>query len=86
MNFEKFLEPPQKYATASCWLATMAFTLSTCQMWCSVHDAIRRFTSFRVALISQFIVTVNGMIAEPAAILCRPKFGRRRKLFQSDNF
>jgi len=30
-----------------------------------VRDAIRRFASFRIAFISQFIVTVNGMIAAP---------------------
>ena len=30
-----------------------------------VREAIRRFTSFRIALISQFIVTVNSMIAAP---------------------
>ena len=65
MNFEKFLEPPQKNVTASSWLATKAFTLSTCQMWCSCCGAIRRCTSFRIALISQFTVTMNGMVAAP---------------------
>lgn len=30
-----------------------------------MREAIRRLTSFRIALIGQFIVTVNGMIAAP---------------------
>lgn len=35
INFEEFLEPPQKNVTVSSWLATKALTLPTCQMWCS---------------------------------------------------
>jgi hypothetical protein len=30
-----------------------------------VPAAIQRFTSFRIALISQFIVTINSMVAVP---------------------
>ena len=29
------------------------------------QGVVHRFTSFRVALIGQFVVTVNGMIAAP---------------------
>ena len=30
-----------------------------------VCEAIRRFTGFRIASISQFAVTMNGMVAAP---------------------
>jgi len=37
-------------------------------------EAIRRFTSFRIALISQFAVTMNGMVATPLQFIADRRF------------
>jgi len=39
-----------------------------------VCEAIRRFTSFRIALISQFAVTMNGMVAAPLQFIADRSF------------
>ena len=39
-----------------------------------VYDAIRRFTGFRIALISQFVVTMNGMVAAPLQFIADRRF------------
>jgi len=49
-----------------------AFVVLTICSSGAIHS--QAFTSFRITLISQFGVTINGVIAHAAAILCRPRF------------
>src|SRR5438874_3632332 len=39
-----------------------------------VREAIRRFTSLRIALISQFPVTINGMVTTPLQFMADRRF------------
>jgi hypothetical protein len=46
-----------------------------------VCEAIRRFTSFRIASISQFAVTMNGMVAAPLQFIADLSFARAGNAF-----
>jgi hypothetical protein len=46
-----------------------------------VCEAIRRFASFRIASISQFVVTMNGMVAAPLQFIADRSFAGAGKAF-----
>jgi hypothetical protein len=46
-----------------------------------VCEAIRRFTGFRIASVSQFAVTMNGMVAAPLQLIADRSFAGARKAF-----
>src|SRR5678815_4912699 len=46
-----------------------------------VCEAIRRFTSFRISLISQFVATMNGMVAAPLQFIADRSFAGAGKAF-----
>jgi hypothetical protein len=81
INFAKLREPPQ----TKCY----RFILVGDQGLYSIHmpnvvlvcQAIRRFTGFRIALVSQFAVTMNGTVAAPLQFIADRSFAGARKAF-----
>src|SRR4029453_524149 len=60
INFEKFLEPPQKNVTASSWFATKAFTLA-CDLTRDAGLTVGRGRwSWKIGLASQAALAVLG--------------------------
>ena len=83
MNFAKFLEPPQKNVSSTSWSATRAPTRFSHARCGARVKVIGRFTGFRIALVSQFAVTVNGLVAAPLQFIAdRSLAGARKALDQ----
>jgi hypothetical protein len=66
MNFEKFLEPSAEKCYRLILVGDYGFYFIYMPSVVHVRPmVIHRFTSFRIAFISQFTVTINGMVAAP---------------------
>jgi len=51
-----------------------------------VGQAVRRFTGFRIALVSQFAVTMNGLVSAPLQFIADRSLAGARKAFKSGSF